>query len=275
MISLRKKKYSKEFPDFDEREQYKDLILVKIKAKDVDRAIRKAASMIQEQINGQIPREFQSRIGYAGDECAGHAAIAWLYIGTDPKKQPYKDKHVCLRESIANWKADRKAEKAAKAKERKARNKRKASKPKSAEAKKGKLVRDKANPYSTHWLKIGTPLWAKIVKARAGGKCEKSGRTPKKLDAHHLITKGRHPTALDINNGIALCSQEHTLNPGAPHNIQDSWRFAKWLQEHEPERWQYIQDHEHDTEKNMGSRTNLKEAYEKLKEAAVIMGIES
>lgn len=58
--------------------------------------------------------------------------------------------------------------------------------------------------------------WAVQVKERDGNMCQLCFST-KKLHAHHILSKSKHPTfALLLNNGVTLCEachiEEHRLN---------------------------------------------------------------
>jgi len=52
-------------------------------------------------------------------------------------------------------------------------------------------------------------LWAKIVKARAGYKCEVNGSSDQPLNAHHIITRANKVLRWDLDNGISLTAGNH------------------------------------------------------------------
>lgn len=75
--------------------------------------------------------------------------------------------------------------------------------------------------------------WSKVVKARAGGVCQKCGRPGE--EAHHLLEKGtarftqyRH----DVRNGAFLCGSCHQWGKNAAHN--DRVRFRAEFAEDNP-----------------------------------------
>lgn len=149
----------------------------------------------------------------------------------------------------------------------------KPKKPKTKEQKRASLEQRRNNEYSKYWEKKGDDLWREIILHRAGHRCEKCGLSGRKLDPHHLIGRGNKSTRNMVECGICLCSWCHTLNAGAPHNMQDSWKFDVWLEERYPKRWAWIKEHRNMTEKNQGKRTNHKEAYDKLMEIAIEEGL--
>ena len=54
--------------------------------------------------------------------------------------------------------------------------------------------------------------WAKLVKLRAGMKCEYCGTTTKQLHSHHIYTRSKKSTRWDVQNGICLCAGHHVLS---------------------------------------------------------------
>jgi hypothetical protein len=72
-------------------------------------------------------------------------------------------------------------------------------------------------------------LWAQVVKARAGGCCERCGETPESkqaLHAHHTYGRSDHRLRFDVRNGVALCWSDHRW--AEEHPIE----FALWFQQH-------------------------------------------
>jgi len=55
--------------------------------------------------------------------------------------------------------------------------------------------------------------WSKLVKLRAGNKCEIKlcGKT-KYLNSHHIFTRRNKAVRWSVLNGVALCPGHHTLN---------------------------------------------------------------
>lgn len=73
-------------------------------------------------------------------------------------------------------------------------------------------------PPKSHDLAGLLRKWADDVKCRDGRKCVVCGGT-KKLHAHHIKPKKLYPDmALDINNGMTLCSVCHALEHGNPNS---------------------------------------------------------
>ena len=54
-------------------------------------------------------------------------------------------------------------------------------------------------------------LWSKLVKIRAGFRCEYCWKT-KWLNSHHIFTRNNYATRFDLDNGICLCSWCHTMS---------------------------------------------------------------
>ena len=55
--------------------------------------------------------------------------------------------------------------------------------------------------------------WSKLVKLKAGNRCEIKlcGRT-KNLNSHHIFTRRNKAVRWDPMNGVALCPSHHTLD---------------------------------------------------------------
>ena len=83
-------------------------------------------------------------------------------------------------------------------------------------------------------------MWAKKVKMDAGGRCEvhnsKTGKAEEfdcecnGLQAHHLIGRRSWFTRWLLLNGVAVCPNLHTK----------PWLIRKWLQMHDPARYEWI-----------------------------------
>jgi len=71
-----------------------------------------------------------------------------------------------------------------------------------------------------------------------------------------------------LENGICLCAGCHKFNRGAPHSGVDEWIFTDWLQKEFPERWEWMLRNKH-----MMGRTNFKEAYDRLMDVAIDIGL--
>lgn len=65
-------------------------------------------------------------------------------------------------------------------------------------------------------------LWQKIVKLRAGNKCEfPCCNKTEYLNAHHIYSRSRRSVRYDIDNGICLCAGHHSLNNDSAHKNPD------------------------------------------------------
>ena len=82
-------------------------------------------------------------------------------------------------------------------------------------------------------LKLCDNLWSRLVKVRAGFKCEHCWKTDK-LNSHHLFTRTNYSTRFDLDNGICLCAGCHTMSS----KFSAHWTpmiFDEWIIS---ERWQ-------------------------------------
>lgn len=77
-------------------------------------------------------------------------------------------------------------------------------------------------------------FWSAVVKSRAGFKCEYCGGT-KKLNAHHIYSRGVWPVRWDLDNGICLCVRHHFLGAESAH--KSPLLFAEWIKEQRGEEW--------------------------------------
>ena len=82
--------------------------------------------------------------------------------------------------------------------------------------------------------------WGVAVKARDNQTCQRCGST-NEVRAHHIIPVSQNiKEALNIDNGITLCSKCHDIgNEGSIHNlfkveytIEQFWR---WFESYQPE----------------------------------------
>jgi len=60
-------------------------------------------------------------------------------------------------------------------------------------------------------------LWAKLVKLRARGFCEKCGKTSF-VQAHHVYGRTNYNVRYDPDNGVALCPGCHKWRRDSAHN---------------------------------------------------------
>lgn len=72
--------------------------------------------------------------------------------------------------------------------------------------------------------------WSKLVKLRAGNKCEYCGTTTKQLHSHHIYTRSRKTTRWDEKNGLCLCASHHVLGNFSAH--KSPLEFTEWLIEY-------------------------------------------
>jgi hypothetical protein len=74
--------------------------------------------------------------------------------------------------------------------------------------------------------------WSKLVKLRAGMKCEVPRCKHKPtLNSHHIFTRSRKSTRWDAQNGICLCVGHHTMSSTFSAH-KTGYEFSKWLDEY-------------------------------------------
>ena len=69
--------------------------------------------------------------------------------------------------------------------------------------------------------------WSKLVKLRAGNKCEYCGKRTY-LNSHHIYSRSKKSTRWDVKNGICLCVGHHTFSSTFSAH-KTGYEFAKWL----------------------------------------------
>ncbi len=79
-------------------------------------------------------------------------------------------------------------------------------------------------------------LWSKIVRERAGNRCEYCGRQNKMLNAHHIFGRTFLPLRWVLNNGIALCPLHHTFSNTFSAHLAPT-EFTFWLVKKRGEEW--------------------------------------
>jgi len=133
--------------------------------------------------------------------------------------------------------------------------------------KKSKLQKRKDNERSTYWKAKADTEWGRVIHKTGGvlgqgPRCAVTGRTDGKLDAHHLISKGRGKTRHLPENGMLLSMRIHKYDPEiSPHAAPEAW--SKWLQENHPEVHAWIlENNRHDPL----WKPDYKAAYERLKD---------
>ncbi len=70
--------------------------------------------------------------------------------------------------------------------------------------------------------------WSKLVKLRAGMKCEYCGKT-NYLNSHHIYSRSKKSTRWDVLNGISLCVGHHTFSSTFSAH-KTPLEFIKWLE---------------------------------------------
>ena len=86
----------------------------------------------------------------------------------------------------------------------------------------------KIKPYSAR--KHCDDLWSKLIKLRAGGKCERCQSTTV-VQSHHIIPRTNWNLRFNELNGVALCKAHHIF-----WAHKDAIGFIKWLSEAFPRR---------------------------------------
>lgn len=77
-------------------------------------------------------------------------------------------------------------------------------------------------------------LWSKLVKLKAGNKCEYCGKT-EGLNSHHIFSRSNRTTRWDDENGVSLCVAHHVFGTFSAHKAP--LEFAEWLKETRGEEW--------------------------------------
>jgi len=95
-----------------------------------------------------------------------------------------------------------------------------------------------------HLFGLCDDLWSEAVKLRDGGRCVISKKNTG-LNSHHLIGRNNYFYRWDINNGVTLAADHHTLGGNiAAHGATDvTERFAEWMEENRMEQWEWFQLH--------------------------------
>jgi hypothetical protein len=68
--------------------------------------------------------------------------------------------------------------------------------------------------------------WSKLIKLKAGNKCEYCGKT-KSLNSHHIYSRAKMSVRWDTRNGICLCVGHHIGVNFSAHKT--SFEFSDWL----------------------------------------------
>ena len=77
-------------------------------------------------------------------------------------------------------------------------------------------------------------LWAKVIKKKAGNKCEYCGKTTT-LNSHHIFSRSNRATRWCRDNGVCLCVSHHVFGNMSAHKAPIE--FVEWLKEKRGEEW--------------------------------------
>jgi len=129
---------------------------------------------------------------------------------------------------------------------------------------KAKRIHQKDNPFSAYWRDKATDLWSKIIRIRANGRCEYTGKPCEmgELNAHHILQRGIHEFRCDLSMGMAIKTWYHTFDKSSPHGSQ-SILFYQWLERYHPEKYKIWMEHKNDP---LHKRWNWKEEHDRLNE---------
>ena len=131
---------------------------------------------------------------------------------------------------------------------------------KTARKKKSKLQKKKDNSNSTLWKRKADKAWGEYqhltkktcIVGQVIGDCNGPN------NAHHLLTRANVFLRHEIENCAILCAFHHNFSPTcSPH--AGPIGFVKLLQEHYPDKYQWVLDNQFKT-----GKPNYKEAYEHL-----------
>tara|TARA_R110000803_G_scaffold76454_1_gene141073 strand:+ start:12848 stop:13231 length:384 start_codon:yes stop_codon:yes gene_type:complete len=80
-------------------------------------------------------------------------------------------------------------------------------------------------------------IWSKLVKLRAGMKCEiENCKHKPTLNSHHVFSRKNSSTRWDLNNGLCLCIGHHTMSSKfSAHG--NPIAFTYWLEEYKGSDW--------------------------------------
>lgn len=77
--------------------------------------------------------------------------------------------------------------------------------------------------------------WSRLVKLRAGGKCEYCGKSSP-LNSHHIYSRSKKSTRWDVDNGICLCVGHHTFSSEFSAH-KTPLEFLEWLIGYKGQDW--------------------------------------
>ena len=90
-------------------------------------------------------------------------------------------------------------------------------------------------PTKTILIKKCDVLWAKIIKERAGNKCEACGKTAY-LNSHHIYSRSNHRMRHNLKNGVCLCAGCHTFSSTFSAHKTPA-EFMDWIRIKRGEAW--------------------------------------
>lgn len=76
--------------------------------------------------------------------------------------------------------------------------------------------------------------WSKLVKLKAGERCEVCGKI-RHLNSHHIFSRAKRSTRWDVENGVCLCVGCHVGNNFSAHKTP--LPFADWIKKQRGENW--------------------------------------
>ena len=77
--------------------------------------------------------------------------------------------------------------------------------------------------------------WAKLVKLRAGMKCEVCGKTSP-LNSHHIYSRSKRSVRWNPENGVCLCVGHHTFRSDFSAHLTPT-EFTIWLYENKGKKY--------------------------------------
>lgn len=77
-------------------------------------------------------------------------------------------------------------------------------------------------------------LWSKLVRHRAGNRCEYCGST-KGLNAHHIFSRANYSTRWDIDNGVSVCVAHHVFGNDSFHKAPIE--MLEWIKSVRGQEW--------------------------------------
>ncbi len=80
-------------------------------------------------------------------------------------------------------------------------------------------------------------IWARLVKLKAGSKCEICGKTAN-LNSHHIVSRNNLKFRWDLRNGVCLCVAHHKFANESAH-LDPIW-FIGWIKENRKEDYEYL-----------------------------------